>query len=318
LVFAGKAHPADQPGQDLIRRIFEVTRRPEFAGRVMVVENYDIDVSKGLVSGADVWLNTPTRPLEASGTSGMKAAINGCLNLSIDDGWWPEGYDGRNGWIVRRDAHVPDDSQNEHDCSEIYELLENTVIPSYYDRDASGIPLGWVEMMKHSIASLVPRFSATRMLGEYMGRLYGPAIEDAKVLQANGFERLHDLNRLKKRLSDHWSSIAFVNARIDGLDHEQIELGRPIHVHVELSHPELSARDLETHVVIAHGVRGELERFETHTMKPVDLDQFGESVWEYDLEASVSGPHAVGIRVVPRHRHPDSEVDLALELVRWL
>lgn len=318
IVYAGKAHPADQPGQDLIRKIFEITRRPEFVGRVLLVENYDIDVAKRLVSGADIWLNTPTRPLEASGTSGMKAAMNGCLNLSIDDGWWPEGYNGKNGWIIRRNPEVHDENQNESDANEIYDLLESTVIPAYYERDSAGLPQRWIEMMKSSISSLVPRFSATRMVTEYMDRFYRPAIGEARALQADTYTKLYEVNRLKNRIRENWDKIAFVNARIDGLDHDQIELGRPLNVRVEISHEHLSARDLEAHVVLAHGTRGELERFETHPMEPAQADQFGQSVWQHQLVCSMSGPHAVGIRLVPRARHPDSEVDLALELVRWL
>ncbi|HTM44224.1 MAG TPA: alpha-glucan family phosphorylase [Polyangiaceae bacterium] len=318
LVYAGKAHPADQPGQDLIRRIFEITRRPEFVGRVMLVENYDIDVAKKLVSGADIWLNTPTRPLEASGTSGMKAAMNGCLNLSIDDGWWPEGYNGNNGWILRRNPEVHDENENESDANEIYDLLESTVIPAYYERDSKGVPPKWVEMMKSSIASLVPRFAATRMVSEYMDTLYGPAIAESKALQADNYAKLYELNRLKNRISENWEKISFINARIDGLDNEQVELGRPLTVRVEISHENLSARDLEAHVVVAHGARGELERFETHAMEAQKGAQAGHSVWQHKFICSVSGPHAVGVRVVPRARHPDSEVDLALELVRWL
>jgi starch phosphorylase len=238
--------------------------------------------------------------------------------LSIDDGWWPEGYNGKNGWIIRRNPEIHDENQNESDANEIYDLLESTVIPTYYERDTAGLPQRWIEMMKSSISSLVPRFSATRMVAEYMEKRYGPALNDSRLLQADNYAKLYELNRLKNRIRENWDRISFINARIDGLDHDHIELGRPLAVRVELNHEHLSARDLEVHVVIAHGARGELERFETHNMEPEQAEQFGQSSWQYDLVCGVSGPHAVGVRVVPRGLHPDSEVELGLELVKWL
>jgi len=176
LLFAGKAHPADRPGQAVIQEIFGRTRSPEFRGRVFILEDYDMRIGRFLVQGVDVWLNNPRRPLEASGTSGMKAASNGVVNLSVLDGWWDEGWTGDNGWAIGgRDTVQDEAAQDWADAMDLYRLLESEVVPEYYDRDASGIPVRWVERMRRSIATTLWQFSTTRMLHEYTERLYLPA-----------------------------------------------------------------------------------------------------------------------------------------------
>lgn len=176
ILFAGKAHPADRPGQSLIRDIVELSHSERLTGCIHFLENYDMRMGRMLVQGVDVWLNTPRRPLEASGTSGMKAAANGVLNLSILDGWWPEGFDGRNGWAIGDDGdqQLDDDAQDEADASALYRLLEEEVLPSYYDQDATGVPQAWVARMKHAIKTLTGAFSADRMVRDYVERAYRP------------------------------------------------------------------------------------------------------------------------------------------------
>jgi starch phosphorylase len=176
LVFAGKAHPADRPGQAVIQDIFGRSRSPEFRGRVFVLEDYDMRIAKFLVQGVDVWLNNPRRPLEASGTSGMKAAMNGVVNLSVLDGWWDEGWTGDNGWAIGGREPLSDEAaQDWADAMDLYRILESEVVPEYYDRDEKGIPVRWVGRMRRSIATILWQFSTTRMLHEYAERLYLPA-----------------------------------------------------------------------------------------------------------------------------------------------
>ena len=176
LVFAGKAHPADRPGQAVIQDIFGRSRSPEFRGRVFIIEDYDMRIGRFLVQGVDVWLNNPRRPLEASGTSGMKAAANGVVNLSVLDGWWDEGWTGDNGWAIGNRETLQDEAaQDWADAMDLYRILEDEVVPEYYDRDAAGIPVRWVERMRRSIATTLWQFSTTRMLHEYTERLYLPA-----------------------------------------------------------------------------------------------------------------------------------------------
>jgi starch phosphorylase len=176
IVFAGKAHPADRPGQRVIQDIFARSRSPKFAQRVFVVEDYDIRVARYLVQGVDIWLNNPRRPLEASGTSGMKAAMNGIVNFSVLDGWWDEGYNGTNGWAIGGREPNPDEgAQDWADAQDLYLLLENEIVPMYYDRDRRGLPKRWLDMMRNSMASTIWQFSTSRMLQEYVEQLYVPA-----------------------------------------------------------------------------------------------------------------------------------------------
>jgi len=178
IVFAGKAHPADDPGKLLLQQIYNIARSPEFGGRIAFVEDYDMHVARYLIQGVDVWLNTPRKPMEASGTSGMKAALNGILNLSILDGWWAEAYNGRNGWAIGDDTHYDDlDQQDDADANSLYDTLENEIVPLYYTkRSADGLPGDWIERIKECIRTTSPQFSMTRMVKEYMNDLYAPAL----------------------------------------------------------------------------------------------------------------------------------------------
>jgi glycogen phosphorylase len=176
IVFAGKAHPADRPGQRVIQEIFQQSRSPKLRGRVFILEDYDMRVARFLVQGVDTWLNNPRRPLEASGTSGMKAAQNGVPNISVLDGWWDEGYEGDNGWAIGGREQNPDDAaQDWSDAQDLYRLLEDHLVPAYYERDKAGIPVRWVETMRRAMASSLWRFSTVRMLQEYAEQLYLPA-----------------------------------------------------------------------------------------------------------------------------------------------
>jgi starch phosphorylase len=177
-VFAGKAHPADRPGQDLIRRIVDASRTPALRERLIFLESYDMRVARHLVQGVDLWLNTPRRPNEASGTSGMKAAVNGVLNCSILDGWWAEGHDPRWGWAISDAAPQPDEhAQDQRDADSLYAVLEGEVAATFYDRNEHGLPAQWIRRMKSGMASLTPRFSTARMVREYAARYYRPAAE---------------------------------------------------------------------------------------------------------------------------------------------
>lgn len=176
VIFAGKAHPADRPGQGVIQDIFGRSRSPKLRGRVFIMEDYDIRIARFLVQGVDVWLNNPRRPLEASGTSGMKAGANGVLNLSVLDGWWDEGWTGDNGWAIGgRETNPDDGAQDWADAQDLYRILEQELIPAYYERDETGLPVRYLQLMRNSIASTIWRFSTTRMLHEYVERLYLPA-----------------------------------------------------------------------------------------------------------------------------------------------
>ncbi len=182
IIFAGKAHPADDAGKLLIQKLYREIKRAETGGRLVFLEDYDMNLARYLVQGVDVWMNTPRRPMEASGTSGMKAALNGALNFSILDGWWREAYNGRNGWAIGEDRGLdvdalPEAEQDAQDAASLYDTLENVITPLFYERDARGIPLEWVGRVRESIKTVTPQFSTRRMLKEYIGRLYTPALK---------------------------------------------------------------------------------------------------------------------------------------------
>jgi starch phosphorylase len=183
IVFAGKAHPADRKGQELIQQIFTLSQASELRGRILFLEDYDMLAGRRLVQGVDVWLNTPRRPMEASGTSGQKAALNGALNLSILDGWWPEAYDGENGWAIGEATNAEelasedgteDPETDRTDAEALYQLIETEVVPAYYDHGGNGLPHAWIARMKRAIATITPRFSSARMVRDYIERAYFP------------------------------------------------------------------------------------------------------------------------------------------------
>jgi len=187
IIFAGKAHPADEPGKEIIRQVYRYAKEPGLAGHIVFLEDYDINMARHLIQGADVWLNTPRRPNEASGTSGQKAALNGVLNVSISDGWWAEGYNGHNGWrIGQPNDHLDPAAQDGEDSRALYRVLEEQVIPLFYERDDQGLPRGWLKMMRESIRSIAPTFSTARMLKEYIDKMYVPAAMRAPKPIAQG------------------------------------------------------------------------------------------------------------------------------------
>jgi starch phosphorylase len=185
VVIAGKAHPADRPGQRVIQRIFGLSREQRLHGRVFILEDYDMRIGKFLVGGVDIWLNNPRRPLEASGTSGMKAAINGIPSVSILDGWWDEGFEGANGWAIGdRQTDGDEEAQDAADADELYRLLEEEIVPRFFDRDEAGLPHGWVETMRAAARASLWQFSTARMLSEYVDHVYGPVARAAEAVTA--------------------------------------------------------------------------------------------------------------------------------------
>jgi len=178
IIFAGKAHPADDMGKQLIQQVYRQVKRAETSGRLVFLEDYDMNLARYLVQGVDVWMNTPRRPMEASGTSGMKAALNGALNFSVLDGWWREAFNGHNGWSIGQDKDMDSpDIQDHEDAQSLYDTLENEVIPLYYDRDPKEISHDWIARVKDSMKTVIPQFSTRRMVREYVERFYVPALK---------------------------------------------------------------------------------------------------------------------------------------------
>lgn len=320
-LFSGKAHPSDTLGQSLITKVIEYSRMPEFSGKIIFIENYEIDIAQALVSGSDLWINNPIRPLEASGTSGMKAAMNGCLNLSVPDGWWAEAYNGHNGWAIG-DASVNESQefQDSFDSSHIYALLEQEVLPKYSRRNAKGVPEQWTIMMKESIASILPEFNTERMLDEYRKYFYQTGIEQTSGLAAERYLQLRRLTTSRKRLAEHWGGISFSDISVKGLESEHIALNEPLDMKVRLVHPNLRPQDIQVQAVLANeDERNEISKLKTYAMKCVDdINEGRESLWEVTLQFKQCGPQSLGVRVIPRACHENHPVDLSLDMVKWL
>lgn len=227
-LFAGKAHPHDGAGQGLIKKIYEISRRPEFLGKIIFLENYDMKLARRLVTGVDIWMNTPTRPLEASGTSGEKALMNGVVNLSVLDGWWLEGYREGAGWaLTEKRTYQNQDQQDQLDAATIYSLLENEILPLYYARNAKGYSEGWIRTIKNSIAQVAPHYTMKRQLDDYYTKFYTPLAKRAKILFADGYKKAKDIALWKEQVAERWDSIRVVSSwKEAGDDVRTFESGR--------------------------------------------------------------------------------------------
>ena len=215
-LFAGKAHPADGAGQGLIKKIFEISQRDEFQGKIIFVEDYDFLLARRLVSGVDIWMNTPTRPLEASGTSGEKAEMNGVVNLSVKDGWWLEGYREGAGWaLTEKRTYQNQGYQDQLDAATIYSLLENEIIPLYYDKDKNGISKGWCKVVKNSIAQIAPHYTMKRQLDDYYEKFYNKQAKRFKKLAADGYQKAKELAQWKEIVAERWDAINVVSSEWD-------------------------------------------------------------------------------------------------------
>lgn len=314
-VFAGKAHPADQPGQDLIRQIYHIMHMPEFVGKVLLAEGYDLNMARRLVAGVDVWLNNPIYPLEASGTSGMKAGINGVLNLSVLDGWWGEGYDGSNGWAIKpAPEYVEDYRRNKDDSQTLYELLQDHVIPLYYNRDKLGYSAGWVKMAKASIATLLPRFNASRMVGEYVGRFYLPASKRGRVYLEQGYENARALASWKQRVRAAWSKVSI--RRLD-TPKKRIQFGDTVQFEVALNLDGLQPDDVVVEMLVSRANKYHMKDFHHYRFDFKGVDPAtGEHRFETNLAPSLCGRLDYRIRAYPSHAlltHP-----LEMGLMIWL
>ena len=223
-LYTGKAHPADGGGQALIKRIIEISRMPEFLGKVIFLENYDMRLAKRLVSGVDIWLNTPTRPLEASGTSGEKAQMNGVLNFSVLDGWWLEGYVEGAGWaLTDKRTYENQQHQDQLDAATIYSMLENEIIPLYFAKNTKGYSPEWIAYIKKSISQITPRFTTKRMIDDYIERFYAPLAKRSAELTANNYAKAKEIAAWKKHVAQCWDNIEVQSLEIHNLD--RVEVG---------------------------------------------------------------------------------------------
>lgn len=300
LIFAGKAHPADVPGQDLIRRINQIARMPEFEGRLLLVEGYDLRLARRLVAGVDVWLNNPIFPLEASGTSGIKAGINGSINLSILDGWWGEGYDGKNGWAIKPGPENMEATLRDREESQaLYEILQDQVIPLYYQRSNMGYSPEWVKMAKHSMATLLPNFSATRMVDRYLTKFYQAASYQGERYTSNNFENTRKIAAWKSHIRNAWNGVRM--RRID-IPRSRANFNEIINFKVATILNGLSPDDVVVELLIRRQYKKtQLTNFNHFCFKFTGVQEMNEHFFELDHVPELCGKQEYFIRMYPYH-----------------
>ena len=301
LIFAGKAHPNDIPGQELIRQIHEYSQRQEFLGKIIFLEGYDMGLARKLVTGVDVWLNTPEYPLEASGTSGQKAAINGVINLSVLDGWWGEGYNGKNGWAITPHSQEFDAGyRNNQEANELLDLLENQVIPLYYDRGNQGYSKGWVQMSKESMKSCIPRFNSQRMVSDYVKNFYTPAKKHHGLMVENNMKAAVELAKWKKKIIKNWKNVTI--SRIDDqIDNIKQDETLPIMVSVYLN--GLLPEDVAVECIIGNESESDLPDARKYFFLSYVEKRGEEHIFSIDLNPALSGLNYYRIRIYPQNKH---------------
>lgn len=314
-VFAGKAHPHDDQGKDLIRQIVHTAHSPQFRGKIVFIDDYDMGIARRLVSGVDVWLNTPRRPMEASGTSGMKAALNGVLNCSVLDGWWLEAWAPDVGWAVGRGEEYVDPGYGDSvEAQNLYQLLENEIVPLFYDRGLDRMPRRWIAMMKRSMAVIGPRFNTMRMLREYADRMYVPAIERSRALFGDGLGAARKLTDWKRHTREHWSAVRV--ERIVEKHGTEVPVGTPLDVEADVFLGALTPDDV--HVELYHGhLEGgqELSHGDVSAMRCVQHLGDGRYRFEGSMISRLSGSHAYAVRVLPMNQGMTNRFEMAL--IRW-
>ena len=315
-IFAGKAHPADKGGQDMIKNIVEISRRPEFLGKIIFVQNYDMALARLLVQGADVWLNTPERKNEASGTSGMKAALNGTLNCSVLDGWWAEAYREDAGWALPQEPTFHDSAhQYNLDAMTLYNLLEQEVIPEFFDLDKTGVSAKWIARIKNSFIHIAPRFVTCRMLLEYQQHYYSKMYENVQNLRANNYATTKEMIAWTKKINAEWTGISVVDVRVsDGK--KPLDLGDVFKAEVVLNLNGLTPSDIGVELVFAK--RGEDGSYYVRNVRELKLigEHKNRATFQGEAVASLSGAFQYDIRIFPKH--PRLRHRRNLPLVKWI
>ena len=313
IIFAGKAHPADGPGKALIEQVYRFSRSDAFRGKVIFLENYDIDMARYLVSGTDLWLNNPIRPHEASGTSGQKAALNGQPNCSILDGWWAEGYNGKNGWAIGEEREYHDQNvQDEADSLSLYSLLEEEIVPIYYDYGDDGIPHRWIAYMKEAIRTCAPAFSMRRMVKEYTRRFYVPEILQSIKIKQNNYAEARTLAIWKDKLKQAWPH---VEVYVDGQREGQLSLGQGIDIRAWVRSDQLRPEDLTVELVYGEASNEHIAIQHAVPMEYLKQEPDGSYRYELHLQPLTSGSIAYGVRILPNRPELAGKHDLGL--IRW-
>lgn len=315
-IFAGKAHPADKAGADLIKRIIEVSRMPQFAGKVIFLENYGMDMAKKLVQGVDVWMNTPTRPLEASGTSGEKAIMNGVVNLSVLDGWWAEGYIPGAGWALKEERDYQNQQfQDELDAETIYNLIEDEIVPTFYDHGTDGIPHKWISHIKNTISGIAPHFTMKRMLDDYHTKFYNKLYDRTIQMRADDYQMPRKLAKWKMKVARNWEMIEVVDYSIPDTNLQPLNLGETFKASLTLKLGELTPDDIMVEMVAG-------QRINDHIQEPTAIREFvfqkkqgSNCVYSLEFNTAYAGVFDIAFRITPKNPMLPHRLDF--NLVKW-
>ena len=314
-IFAGKAHPADGAGQGLIKRIFEISQRPEFQGKIIFLEDYDFLLARRLVSGVDIWMNTPTRPLEASGTSGEKAEMNGVVNLSVKDGWWLEGYREGAGWaLTEKRTYQNQGYQDQLDAATIYSLLENEIVPLYYAKNEKGISEGWIKVIKNSIAQIAPHYTMKRQLDDYYSKFYEKEAKRFKEISKNNNQLAKEIALWKETVSERWDGISVVKAEWD-YPASGIQTGQKYTLRYVINEQGLDDAVALEKVNVYVDNNGEERIYSVEPLKMVAKDGINYT-FEAELAPKQAGQYKSAVRMYPKNKNLPHRQDFCY--VKWL
>ncbi|NQU86908.1 MAG: alpha-glucan family phosphorylase [Mariniphaga sp.] len=316
-LFAGKAHPADKAGQDLIKHIVEISKRPEFIGKILFVQNYDMNLAKMLLQGVDVWLNTPTRPLEASGTSGEKGVMNGTLHFSVLDGWWVEGYKKDAGWALPLErAYDVQDFQDELDAETIYTILEDEIMEVFYDRNKHGIPERWIGFIKNTLAQVSPDFTTARMIHDYQERYYNPQFERTQKIVADDFRLAKELADWKTKVSSMWNQIEVKDVQVsDGIENA-MKVGNFYPVKVAIDLKGLNSHEVGLEMVITQNGGDNPHKLIDKIEFDVEQVEGSICIYKLNMHPVNAGSFNYSMRLFPKNENLPHRQDFGL--VKWI
>jgi starch phosphorylase len=315
-IFAGKAHPRDDAGKALIQEVYKFSREAGFENRIVFVEDYDSYIARRLVQGVDLWLNNPLRPLEASGTSGMKLAPNGGLNLSVLDGWWAEGYNGNNGWAIGAEiADGTGEFQNETDASSLYQLLENQIIPLYYAKPDGKLPLAWLQLMRESIRSVTPIFNTHRMVKDYTERLYIPAAKSHEDFARDNSVGATELSQWKSKMRKDWPQVQIQDVGVANKDRQNILVGESLQVSARVHLGAVDPKHVRVEAYHGEAENGGIKNPAVTILNESSQNGDGSYIYQGAVPASESGAYGFSIRVLPTHPHLMQAHEL--RLITW-
>ncbi len=315
-IFAGKSHPKDEGGKSLIQEVYKLSREPEFHGRIVFVEDYDTYIARRLVQGVDLWLNNPLRPLEASGTSGMKGPPNGGLNLSVLDGWWCESYNGNNGWAIGSD--ITDGTvefQSEIDAASLYQLLENQIIPLYYAKPDGKLPLAWLQLMRESIRSVTPAFNTHRMVKEYAEKVYIPAASASQRLSNENYGAAVDLSKWKAKMRKDWPRVQISDVQVENEDRQNIPVGESLKLQARVQLGGVDPQNVRVEAYHGEAENGGIKNPSVTVLEQAGSNGDGSYLYRGSVPAAESGSYGFSVRVVPTH--PNMMQDHELRLISW-